>query len=170
MMILSIILGTMMIIAGSCCFFTPLTTFLSTGYFMSVMFLFYGIAGLVRSFKKKAETLEVVVSVLAIVVGLISLFLPGTTLVFDTVMIYMTAAWFLVMGIVSIVVAFKVRKVEKYWFLGLISGILGVVMGIYSFLHPQMLALSSGMLIGFYFIETGISLIAMSIVMDTMQD
>ena len=170
MMILSIILGIMMIIAGSCCFFTPLTTFLSTGYFMSVMFLFYGIAGLVRSFKKKAETLEVVVSVLAIVVGLISLFLPGTTLVFDTVMIYMTAAWFLVMGIVSIVVAFKVRKVENYWFLGLISGILGVVMGIYSFLHPQMLALSSGMLIGFYFIETGISLIAMSIVMDTMQD
>ena len=170
MMILSIILGIMMIIAGSCCFFTPLSTFLSTGYFMSVMFLFYGIAGLVRSFKKKADVLEVVVSVLAIVVGLISLFLPGTTLVFDAIMIYMTAAWFLVMGIVSIVVAFKVRKIEKYWFVGLISGILGVIVGIYSFLHPQMLALSSGMLIGFYFIETGINLIAMSIVMDTMQD
>lgn len=170
MMILSIILGIMMIITGSCCFFTPLSTFLSTGYFMSVMFLFYGIVGLVRSFKKKAETLEVVVSVLAIVVGLISLFLPGTTLVFDTVMIYMTAAWFLVMGIVSIVVAFKVRKVEKFWFLGLISGILGVIMGIYSFLHPQVFALSSGMLIGFYFIETGMSLIATSIVMDTTEN
>ena len=170
MMILSIILGIMMIITGSCCFFTPLSTFLSTGYFMSVMFLFYGIVGLVRSFKKKAETLEVVVSVLAIVLGLISLFLPGTTLVFDTVMIYMTAAWFLVMGIVSIVVAFKVRKVEKFWFLGLISGILGVIMGIYSFLHPQVFALSSGMLIGFYFIETGMSLIATSIVMDTTEN
>lgn len=170
MMILSIILGILMIITGACCLFTPLTTYLATGYFMCVMLLFYGIAGLVYYFKKKGNVLKVVVSVLAIIVGLISLFLPGTTLVFDTVMIYMTAAWFLVMGIVSIVVAFKVRKVEKYWFLGLISGILGVVMGIYSFLHPQMLALSSGMLIGFYFIETGISLIAMSIVMDTMQD
>ena len=170
MMILSIILGIMMIIAGSCCFFTPLSTFLSTGYFMSVMFLFYGIVGLVRSFKKKADTLEVVVSVLAIVVGLISLFLPGTTLVFDAIMIYMTAAWFLVMGIVSIVVAFKVRKIEKNWFVGLISGILGVIVGIYSFLHPQMLALSSGMLIGFYFIETGISLIATSVVVDMTEE
>ena len=170
MMILSIILGILMIITGACCLFTPLTTYLATGYYMCVMLLFYGIAGLVYYFKKKGNVLKVVVSVLAIIVGLISLFLPGTTLVFDTVMIYMTAAWFLVMGIVSIVVAFKVRKVEKFWFLGLISGILGVIVGIYSFLHPQMLALSSGMLIGFYFIETGISLIATSVVMDMTEE
>ena len=53
MMILSIILGILMIITGACCLFTPLTTYLATGYFMCVMLLFYGIAGLVYYFKKK---------------------------------------------------------------------------------------------------------------------
>ena len=166
MMILSIILGILMIITGACCLFTPLTTYLATGYFMCVMLLFYGIAGLVYYFKKKGNVLKVVVSVLAIIVGLISLFLPGTTLVFDTMMLYMTASWFLVQGIVSIVLAFKLKNQDDLWFVGLIAGILGVIMSIYSFLHPQVLAMSSGMLIGFYFIDAGISTIVTGAVLD----
>lgn len=170
MMILSIILGLLMIVVGSCCLFTPLNTFLSTGYFMSVMLLVHGITGLVFCFKKKESALEIMVNVLAIILGLVSLFLPGTTLVFDSVMIYLTAAWFLVMGIVSIVLAFKARKNEKFWFLRLISGILAVILGIYSFLHPQLIAVSSGLLICLYFIEIGISLIVKGIVVDTTED
>ena len=166
MIIFSVILGILMIIGGICCMFTPLTTFLSTGYFMSIMLLFYGIAGIVRYFMQKGKVLEIVVSGLAIVVGLISLFVPGTSLVFDAMMLAMIAAWFLVQSIVSIVLAFKLRKVDDLWFIGLIAGILGVIMGIYSFLHPQMLALSSGMLIGFFFIETGISTIVMGTVLN----
>lgn len=166
MMILSIILGILMIIGGACCLFTPLTTYLSTGYFMCAMLLFYGIAGLVYYFKKKGNVLEVVVSVLAIIVGLISLFIPGTTLVFDTVMLYMTAAWFVVQGIVSIVLAFKIKNQDNIWIVALIAGILSVILGVYSFLHPQVLAMSSGMLIGFYFIEAGIDTIVLSTVID----
>ena len=166
MMILSIILGILMIIAGACCFFTPLTTYLSTGYFMCAMLFFYGIVGIVRAFQKKASVLEIVTSVLAIIVGLISLFMPGTTLVFDSLMLTLTAAWFIVMGVVSIVVAIKVRKEDSLWILLLISGILGVILGIYSFLHPTVLALSSGMMIGFFFIESGISLVVTSVVLD----
>ncbi|MBR5110684.1 MAG: DUF308 domain-containing protein [Clostridia bacterium] len=166
MMILSIILGILMIVSGACCMFTPLTTYLSTGYFMCAMLLIYGIAGLVHYFMKKGKALEIVVSGMAIIVGLISLFMPGTTLVFNTMMLYMTAAWFLVQGIVSIVLAFQLKKTDDLWFVGLIAGILGVIMGIYSFLHPQMLAVSSGMLIGFFFIESGISLIVTALVID----
>lgn len=166
MMILSIILGILMIIAGACCLFTPLTTYLATGYFMCAMLLVYGIAGLVRCFMKKANALEIVVSVLAIIAGLISLFNPGSTLVFSTMMIYMTAAWFLVMSIVSIVIAFKVKGKDSLWILLLITGIIGVILAIYSFFHPQTLAVSSGMLIGFYFIEIGISTIVMGVCRD----
>ena len=166
MMIFSIILGILMIIGGFACMFTPLTTYFSTGYFMSIMLLFFGIAGLIRCFMKKSNTLEIVVSVMAIAVGLISLFIPGTTLVFDTMMLYMTAAWFVVQGIVSIVLAFKLKKTDDLWFVGLIAGILGVIVGVYSFLHPSMLAVSSGMLIGFYFIEAGIDTIVLSTVID----
>ena len=167
MMILSIILGILMIIGGIFCMATPLTTYLSTGYFMSIMLLFFGIAGLVRAFMKKGnKALEIVVSVLAIIIGLISVFMPGTTLVFDTMMLYMSAAWFVVQGIVTIVLAIKLRKEDSLWIVALIAGILGVILGVYSFLHPQVLAVSSGMLIGFYFIESGIDIIVLGTVLD----
>ena len=170
MMILSIIFGIIMIIGGIVCMASPLTTFLSTGHFLSIMLLLFGIAGIIDYVKNKKNVLEIVLSVLAIILCVISLFMPGTSLVFDTVMIYMTAAWYVVLGIVSIVLAFKVRKEEKLWFLGLITGILGVILGVYSFLHPQVVALSTGMLIGFYYIETGISTIVLSIVSDSNDD
>lgn len=166
MVILSVILGILMIIAGACCFITPLTTFLSTGYFMCAMLLVYGIAGLIRYFKQKGKALEIVVSVMAIIVGLVALLVPGTSLVFDSMMLYLAAAWFVVQGIVSIVLAFKLRKEDNMWFIGLIAGILGVILGVYSFLHPQVLAMSSGMLIGIYFIEAGISTIVLGTVID----
>ncbi|MBR3016271.1 MAG: DUF308 domain-containing protein [Clostridia bacterium] len=166
MMIISIILGILMIVGGIFCMATPLTTYLSTGYFMSAMLLFFGIAGLIRCFMKKANALEIVVSVLAIIMGLIALFLPGTTLVFDVMMLYMTAAWFVVQGIVSIVLAFKLKGTDELWFIGLIAGILGVIVGVYSFLHPAVLAVSSGMLIGFYFIQSGIDTIVLGAVID----
>ena len=170
MTILSIILGLIMIIGGVTCMASPLTTFVSTGYFVSVMLLLYAIAGIIRYTRKKADVLEIVLSVLAIILCVISLFLPGTTLVFNTMMIYMTAAWFLVQGVVTIVLAFKVRKEVDLWFLGLISGILGVIVGVYSFLHPAVLALSAGMLIGFHFIETGINTIVIGTIMDRTDD
>jgi uncharacterized membrane protein HdeD (DUF308 family) len=129
------------------------------------MMLFYGIVGLVRAFRRETDPLEIITSVLAIIVGLIALFRPGSSLVFDSMMINLTAAWFLVMGVVSIVVAFKLRRVVDYWWLGLISGILGVILGIYSFMHPSVVAVSSGILIGFHFIETGITMIVMAIML-----
>jgi len=43
--------------------------------------------------------------------------------------------------------------------LGIILGVLEIIMGIYSAAHPAVLALSLGMLVGFYFIESGINMI-----------
>ena len=170
MMILSIILGILMIIGGVVCMASPLTTFLSTGHFLCIMLLLFSIVGIIRFVKKQSNVLEIVLSILALILCAISLFLPGTSLVFDSLMIYLTAAWYVVLGIVSIVLSIKMRKEEKFWFLGVITGIIGVALGVYSFLHPQVVALSTGMLIGFYFIETGITMIAMSIVVGSNEN
>ena len=45
MTVLSIILGVLLIIGGFSCMFTPLATFLSTGYFLAIMLLVYGAYG-----------------------------------------------------------------------------------------------------------------------------
>jgi len=167
MVVLSIILGVLLIIGGISCMATPFATYLSTGYFVGIFMFVYGIAGLVRGFQKKAHALEIVVSVLAIIVGIISFVRPGTALVFDGVMLYVIAAWFVIQGIVSIVISFQMKSVSSGWFWGLIVGILGVILGIYSFAHPMVTALTAGLLIGFYFIESGIDLIVLAVAVDS---
>ena len=170
MAILSLILGVLMILAGFSCMFTPVATFLATGYYIGIMMLVYGIMGIVRGIRKEADTVEIVLSVLAAIVGLISLFRPGATLVFDGMMIFIISAWILLQGIGSIILAIRAKKAGSGWVWGLFSGILGVVLGIYSFMHPQVAAVTAGFLIGFYFVETGINMIVLSAAIKTTEE
>ena len=74
--------------------------------------------------------------------------------------------WFFAMqGIVSIYAAIQVKKMSgsKVWIFQLIFGILGILVGIYSFFHPILFALTItwlvGVLIGAFFIQSGFSMI-----------
>ena len=49
-----------------------------------------------------------------------------------------------------------------YHELSLFLGILGVLVGVYSVIHPMLLAFTFGILVGVYFIESGISMIVMA--------
>ena len=80
----------------------------------------------------------------------------------------MVAGWFVVQGFVSIFTSIRVSKVtqSKMWIFQLIFGILGVLLGIYSFFHPMIFGLSVawivGILIGAFFIETGFTMMFIS--------
>ncbi|MCR5024628.1 MAG: DUF308 domain-containing protein [Lachnospiraceae bacterium] len=170
MAVVSVILGILLIISGFSCMFTPFATFLSAGYFVGIMMFAYGIAGIIKAFQKRSTVLDTVMSILAFIVGIISLIRPGTTLVFDMMILYLVAFWFLMRGIIAIVVAFQVKGISSNWFLGLIIGILSVILGIYSFAHPAVTAFTTGFLIGFYFVETGIDLILATIMINKIKD
>ena len=170
MTVLSIILGVLLIFGGISCLFTPLATFLSTGYFLAILLLVYGIMGLVKAFRKRAAVLEGVVSVLAILVGLFAIFRPGSQEVFDAVLLVLLACWFLIQGVVSVVISIRTRPVNRYWVLTLIAGILGIVLGLYSFAHPMAAALTAGYLIGFYFLQAGFDLITLGFAAKTIKD
>ena len=166
MVVLSIIIGVLLIIGGFSCMFTPLTTFFATGYFLGIILLVYGIAGIIRGITHKADVLEWVLNILSIIVGLIALFRPGSTVAIDSMLLIIIAVWFVVMGVIQIVLAFKNKGVVKGWYWNLIAGILAIIVGIYSFAHPTFTAVTAGILIGFYFVESGISLIAMALAVD----
>ena len=161
MTFISIILGVLMIIGGFLCMFTPMSTFLSTGYFLCVMMLVYGVVGIVRFIRKESDVLQLVISVLSIIVGLIALFRPGTTLVFDSMVLTMIAVWLLVQGVITIVVSIKGRDYIEGWGWGVASGVLGIIAGIISFAHPALTAITAGMMIGIYFIESGVNMIVL---------
>ena len=159
--VLSVILGVLLVIGGFSCMFTPLATFLSTGYYLGIMMLVYGVAGIVRAASHKADALEWVLNILAVAVGLVALFRPGSTLIFDRMILIIIACWFVVQGLINIMISFRLKPVKKGWYWGLIAGILGILVGVYSWFHPVLTAVTAGILIGLYFVESGFSLIAL---------
>ncbi len=170
MTFLSIICGILMIIAGIACLATPLETFMATGYFLVCILLVYGVIGIIRFFQKRAGALELAVSILAVIVGALSLFRPGQVLVFDNICLILIAAWLFIQGIVTLVLSIRSRLFLKGWGWGVFTGILGIVAGLYSFAYPQFLAVTTGVLIGLYFIEAGINMIVMGSVLDGIKD
>ena len=161
MTVLSIIIGILMIICGVSCMFTPLITFLDAGYFIVILVAVYGVTGIVKGIAAKKFGLSFVFSIISVIFGVAVLFFPKLMLLTDGVLIYMTAAWFVLMGFVAVFSSLGVRKVtgSKFWILQLIFGIIGILLGCYSFFHPAVVAISIGFLIGFYFVEAGITML-----------
>jgi uncharacterized membrane protein HdeD (DUF308 family) len=158
-----------MIIAGIACMFTPLITFLSTGYFLGAVLLVYGIAGIIKAITQKGSVLEWVLNILSIAVGVVALFKPGAIGEFDRVLLIIVAIWFVVQGVIQIIIAFQEKGVVKGWWWNLIGGILGIILGIYCFAHPMVTAISVGILVGFFFVESGVSLITMALAVNDME-
>lgn len=147
--------------------FTPFATLLSAGYFIGILLLVYGIFGIFKAATLKGGVLEWILSILSVIVGVYAIVRPGSTLVIDGMLIYLLAAFFLVEGAIHIVLAIKTKFVNKHWYWGLIAGILGVLLGIYSFAHPMFSAFTVGVLIGFFFVELGISMVALGMAVDS---
>lgn len=161
MTVLFIILGILLIGCGFSCIFTPLLTFMNAGYFVVIMIAVVGIVGIVKGIAKKQFGINFVFSILSALLGIVMVLFPGSLLLAETVMLIMTAVWFVMMGIVTIINAVSAAKAKgsKIWILQLIFGILAVLIGGYSFFHPMLVAVSLGVLIGIFFIETGCNLL-----------
>ena len=162
MTVLSIIAGIILIIGGFACMMTPVTTFLSAGYFLGFMMIVYGVAGLIKAFQGRSHVLGIIVDVLSIIVGVFSIVRPGGSLALDHVILIMVSCWFIIQGVYTIYFSVQTKEFNGFWVLGVIVGVLGIILGIYSFLHPAVTMISTGILIGFYFVESGIDLIMLA--------
>lgn len=163
MKVFSIILGVLLAICGVSCIFTPIMSFIDVGYLLVILLLVYGIMGIIRAFSLKIYKVDFVFSILSVIASLVILFVPRMLLMTEGLLVYIMAAWFIVKGIDSIYMSVKTKsKDSKWWIWGLVIGILSGLLGIYSFLHPLLLAFTMGILIGLYFIETGIEMAIMA--------
>lgn len=160
MTVLFIILGILLIAGGFSCIFTPLLTFMHTGYYVVILITVFGIIGIIKAIAEKRFGVNFVFSILSVLLGVVMILFPDSLLFVEGVMLIMTAIWFVLMGIVTIFNAVSVTKAlgSKIWILQLIFGILDVLIGCYSFFHPTLMAVSLGVLIGIFFIETGFTL------------
>ena len=170
MKVITIILGVILTILGIVCFFSPGETFLATGYFLAILLLVYGIIGIINVIRKFSSPITLFASIPAVIIGAIALFRPGSAGAFDALILYLFAAWFVVEGIVNIVVSIKTRFINRGWVLGLITGIIAVILGAYSFAHPSVSAIAIGVLVGIYLVEAGITLIVIGTTIRNIED
>lgn len=164
MQIFMIILGVIFILCGVSCMVTPLITVMELGYFLIMLLLVYGIARIVRAVASRDYGLDFIFGILSVLLGVLILAVPGLKAMTTGMLMYIMAGWFVAQGIISICRAVKLKKNDggPMWILGVCSGVLCILMGVYSAVHPVVLALTMGLMVGFYFIVSGINMITLS--------
>ena len=166
MVVASIILGMLLFIGGLSCMAAPVDTYLRAAHLLAILLFLYGIYGVVRFFKKRAVAAELVISILAVVIGFVYLFRPGGTppvgnlIGLDRFVLTIVALWFLVKGWIYLSSSWKTRLFNRKWFWGFILGILSIVIGVYAITQPAFAAATTGTLIGLLYMECGIELMA----------
>lgn len=160
MTVLFIILGVLLVAGGFSCIFTPLLTFMNTGYFVVILIFVFGVVGIINAIAAKRFGVNFAFSILSVLLGIVMLSFPESLLFAESVMLIMTAVWFVIMGIVTIVNSVTISKAagSGIWVLQLILGILAVIVGVGSIIEPLRLAVTLGVLIGIDFIEAGFTL------------
>ena len=165
MRILSLIMGILMIVFGVCCMCTPLMTYFGMNVFFVILVTVYGVFSIIGSIASKTYGVGLAFGIISVLLGILMLVFPQLIVLTDVIVMWVTAAWILLMSIYSIYQAIKVKKYSstKGWIFLLIVGILGVLLGGYSIFHPLVFGMSLasviGILIGCDFIVTGISML-----------
>ena len=156
------IMGIVTIIGGIVMLATPLITFLGVGYCIILLFFMFGVLGIVRAISEKRFDKDFFFAILSLILGIIGCLNPGIANMSSSVLLYMAAIWFIIRGVMSIFTALKLHKEGAglgVTVIGVLLGVLELVLGIYSIAHPAVLAISFGLLIGFYYIESGVNMI-----------
>lgn len=156
------IIGVLTVIGGFSMMATPLKTFLSIGYCIVLLFLMNGVLGIVRAIRQKCYDKKFFFAILSLVMGIIGFTVPGVASINNVTILYLAAVWLFIHGVLTIITALENQKngagkVEVI--IGIVIGVIEIIMCIVYALHPLMLAFSLGILVGIYFIESGINMI-----------
>ncbi len=152
-------MGILTIIGGLGMLFTPLLTFLSVGPCIIILFFLNGVLGIVQAISEKRYDKEFYLALASLILGILGCVIPGAAAMNNSILLYMAGIWFFAHGIMTIVKAFNSKKKNAGTGVVVIGVVLGVLMAAYSVAHPAVLALSLGILIGLYFIESGANMI-----------
>ena len=165
---IGIVLGILMCIGGIYCLFAPVVTYSTVSIIMAITMIesaigYFFIWNLGRK-AGKANAWMLVQAIISLVAGILLLANDGLKIIMDTMILGMVSGYMIIVGVISIINAFKVKKVAegKGWIALLITGILIVISGILSLINPIALAISLGIIMAMNIITTGINLITIS--------
>ena len=167
--ILVIILGILLIVGSIFLIARPGVAFSMLGYFMALALLVNGIASIITWFKLKDTIKPSVWHLVSAIISIIFAISVFSDVFFkfaaEIVLMYMVAFWFLITGIMRIVMSFNMKKdgFDKWWVF-LILGILLVICGIMSIANPVVLMFAIGLNLAINMMFCGVDLITLSAV------
>ena len=182
--ILGVLLGVLEIIGGVECIYYPFSTAtvisMAIPLFVGITMLLNGILSFVRwGSKKKAGEKDALLFLSALFDVVLGLFLTtsaGAQFVFalslEVIIPYVAAAWLLGSGVIAIVRAFQLRKLNDTlalfgkklrWFWLLVLGVLLVLFGIQGILNPILMLTGIGISVGMDILFHGVALIFLTL-------
>ena len=169
MRILTIISGILMVLSGVFCFVNPGQTFLALAFIIGIVMVINGIihtmAYLIgRGFHNRG-TRDLVLLTDALITLLLGILVLCNQLVADTVIPMVFGMWILVSGILRIEAATRIDRVRKRanFMTTLLTGILTVIIGIFGFINPLVMLLSTTVLLGIFLVMEGVNIIELGI-------
>lgn len=173
--LLTIFLGCVLVVGGLYCLFTPIETYLTTGYVIGVLVLCDAIGSIVAWFEVRQYgeisgwyLVGAIVSFIFAIILIINI--PMQFLV-DMALIGMIAAWIIVLAISRIVLAVRIKKVNDMlpnafknnrWIGLILSSILMIVFALFCAARPQFASALLGVFISINIILVGVGLITLA--------
>ncbi len=158
-------LGVVQIVIGVLAIFWPPIAGLTASIFFGWLLLISGVVQVVQAFQVKnwkGFLYHFGVGLLALIAGLIVLFVPG---IGASALALLYALYFLLIGAAKLALAFQVRGEDRYWWLFLLSGGVSLLVGAYLLIwgaNPLVSVYLVGLLFGLDFLFSGSVLVALA--------
>jgi uncharacterized membrane protein HdeD (DUF308 family) len=155
--------GVLAVIFGILVFAWPALTIGILVLFFGANALIDGVLALVAAFRGSTSGGRwwgmLLQGILGIATGIITFLMPGLVAI---VLLYLIAAWAVVIGVFEIVAAIRLRReIEGEWLLAL-RGVLAVIFGVILFVYPAAGALAVVWMIGAFSIALGVLNLALA--------
>lgn len=173
MKILSVILGILLVIGGISCLMTPGLTYFVLAWLIGVAMLVNALGDLCTYSTRRAQGVAdgwtLAGAIITLILAIVLIGSNAMQLAVDAMIVFLAAGWMLVTGIMRIVASYKIHAFRKtlpeelrgnLWLITLVIGILMVVGAIIGLIHPLVLIMTFGILMGLYIILSGIGLIS----------
>jgi uncharacterized membrane protein HdeD (DUF308 family) len=160
----------LILLRGVCAILFGVLTFVWPGVTLLTLVLLYGAYAFVDGVlalwaalvvgKTDARWWLLVIGLLGIAVGLVTVLMPGITAL---ILLLFIAAWAIVIGVMQIIGAIRLRKeIDNEWML-IASGVLSVLFGVILVVQPGAGALGLLFVIGVYAVIYGVMLVSLAL-------
>lgn len=159
-----IVQGVLSIIMGVLFLLMPMATAFVVAIFFAAWLVVNGVVAIISHFQRDKDHRSawvLVSAILSIVVGIVAVFLPSSTVL---ALALLVGAWAFVVGAFAIAGAFSLKKMgAKHWWVMLINGVVGIVVGIVFVVSPANAFLGFIWALGIFAVADGIAEIVLGI-------